>query len=551
MQPGTAKYNTASKTFSNRFDLNFIPGIRPGEGLFLLFIFAASVLVRILIMGSAPAYAGTADAGTWAALAREIRDNGFLIPASNALHYPGSAWVYPPVIPYLIALISLVTGENGMTLFYVVGSLGVIIQSLTVIPVYMAVRKIFGVQPAVISVFIFIAFPPMLYLLTWSALPQITAFFLLSLILWQFASMERNETADRKAYAFLAFLSFLLVFVHDITAFLYLLLTAVFVLFLLFRKWREKAGNERMIKASLTGFIATLAGILIWYTPRIGWLLETGSISSRNGFLASASSIFHTNLLNLAQPLAIPYSYYGLSLILLPLFLFFLVIHYIRFRDNSRNHVVLFGLTLFVVQIASLPFPVFFIRISYFLSFFYVYIAANGVYRFSYPALKGRSEEISRKLRKAARAFGIFVVVFIALYSAWGLAFEHTAHTYYLSNGDQGPGEVISAAGWISSNVNATSVVAAYGYAGFFIQGYSGNPVITNVNSSLLTQYTEVNESRAAGVIVNNPLLNTSETMNYIHQYGVSIVVTNLTSEQVPGFYTLLFSDVHIFVYGV
>lgn len=551
METGSTRYSTVTNRFSTESGFQVLSKIQSGESLFLLLMFTAAILIRILVMSSQPAYAGTADAGTWAALAREIRDNGFIIPATNAIHYPGSRWVYPPVIPYLLALVSLFTGVNGMGLFYSVAALEIFLQSITVIPVYLAVRRLFGVQPAVISSAMFIAFPPMLYLITWSALPQITAFLVLSLVILEFSRIQMEGISSRKEYVIISFLSFSIVFIHDVSAFLYAAMLIGSIIFYAISDRLNRSDRYRLLtKASLIGFVSTLAGMLIWYLPRLQWISETGSIST-TGSLTSISGFLYTDLLNLAQPLAAPHYVYGLSLVLIPLSLLFIILHFSRFSRGKISAVLLFSLVTMILFLLSAPFPLFFIRISYFLTFLYLYFAAYVVYRFMYPRIPDGDSVPNEKMKKAAKAFGIFFVAFLVLYSAWGVTFEYSAHSYYLSNGKQSPDDIISAAEWISGNINQSSVIAASGYTGYFIMGYSGNPVLTSINSTELTQFIELNESRDAGILVNSPLLNLTQTVNIIQEYGISLVVTDLSSTQVPNFYDQLYSSGGIFIYRV
>lgn len=524
-------------------------GMNHRELIFIFLMFIAAVLIRLLAVSSQPSFAGTGDSGSWIALAREIRTNNFIIPAANSIHYPGSDWVYPPVVPYLLAVVSLAVGQNGMGMAYAVAAAAIMLQSLTLFPVYGVVRKLYGAGSAAIAAAIFVAYPPMIYLITWSALPQITAFFIIALVIWLLSSVQKESRAGIRTYAVMFVLSFLLVLVHDLSAFVYILCILSALLYFTITGRRKGADyNGSLVGVLATGLVASVSAVLLWYIPRLQWLSEFSSISARTA-PAALFQILRTDVLNLASPLAVPNFVFLFSSVFIPLFAFFIIDSYAGHRKGEKTPVLIFGIVLFAVTLFSIPFSIIFVRLSYFLLFLYAFIAPFTIYRFMYPSRGNSGGALSRKVRTAARVFGIFVIVFIVMYSAWGVTYEYNAHTYYLSNGDQGPGELTGVTEWISRNVNQDSVIAASGSIGFLIMGYAGNPVINNVSRTMLTQFVEVRESNAAGVLVNNPLRNETSTLKLIHEYNVSYVVTGLSSSEVPVFYYLSYSTESIFVY--
>lgn len=523
---------------------------RISESILLISVIIASFLVRLYILSSSPSFSGTADAGSWAALAREIRGNSFLIPSINTIHYPGSSWIYPPVIPYLLALISLITGENGLSLSYGVGMLMIIFQVATLLPIYFTVKRYFGVESAAISSLIFVAFPPFLYLITWSALPQITAFLVLSLIIWKFSLIQTETGYQRRSLVVISILSFLIVFIHDLTVFVYLYMLFVSIIyFLISDRWNGTKENRNLVLTMSVALISSIAGIAIWYGTRVNWLMQTLSIAGSS--TGSLSSILSETMVNLAQPLAVPYYIYWISLLLLPLSFVLITLHFTKFSKKDRNVMLLFSYATLALTLIAFPFPMYFIRLTYFLTFLYLFFAPYVVYMFIQPLRKEKRKEISRAVKSGAGAFAVFLVIFVVLYSSWSVAFSYTAHSYYLSSGTSGPGDIVNAGEWIQSNVNSSDTIAADGYTGFFIMGYTGNPVIDHINSSMLTQLSEVNESNAAYVLTENPGGNINNTIQVIRDYNVSYVVTNLTSSQVPGFYFLVYSYGGIDIYRI
>ncbi len=519
----------------------------------MLFLFAAFVIslsVRILSISSFPFLVSPADGGTWVAFAREITANGFSIPSVNTIHYPGSPWIYPPAIPYAIAVVSAVTGSSGFTLFYVVSAFETVFQSLIIFPLYFTVRKVWGTGSAAVSVVMFTGFPPLLYLLTWSAVTQVSGFLMLALVLFLFSDTFMESGRVRRNTISAIAISFALVFVHDLTAFVFIFATLASTLYYVLKNHGSgTAAAARMIRISLASFLSSAAGFVIWYIPRLSWLSETGSISVTHGSLSSVYEFVTVDLLNLSQPLAVPHFIYYLSFLLLPVSAYFIYLNIRSRQEKIQNPVTVFSVSALAVTLLSIPFPVIFARLAYFLALMYLFFVPAQLVRLLSSRLSTKSEK--RNYRKYRQAAGILVAVFIILYSVWGMAFAYSAHSYYVNGSSENGSETVAAVQWISANVNSTSVVAANSYTGFLIMGFSGNPVIDGQNLSYVTQYSEANQSRAATVLVDSPLSNISLTQRLIGEYNVSVVVTSLDGSHVPSFYTYAYGGPSVFVYFV
>lgn len=524
---------------------NILVAVERHGSLFLFSLFLLSLLLRFIVLSSFPSFIPTSDSGQWIALSREIRQSSLLIPATNSIHYPGSLWIYPPVVPYLLALISFTAGNSGLGMFYVTGSLIVIFESLIIFPLYYAVKTISGFRSAILSSSIFVGFPPFLYLISWTALPQIVAFLVLSCIIYVLSVISDRGTSTRKQVIVVSLLSFLLVFVHDLTAFVYAMTMFVLTAIYGFTGKEENPRRSALLKIFVISLIWTLIGLLIWYIPRLEWISQFTTLTSSSGVSGNLFSVIKQDAIGLSQPLAIYNMFSYASIILFILYILFVYLLVVRYR-LKKSPILTISIVFLAVVVIAIPFTILFVRLSYFILFMYIFIASVAV-----PKLLSRNTDSSRRNVNAKRIFAVLMIVFIVLYSAWGVIFSYHAHSYYLSNSFNDQEQSLDAAKWIYMNVNHNDVIAASGGLGVFIMGYSGNPVIDYQNASFLSQSSEVNESNCAYVLIYNPLGETSNTMKIISYYNVSIVISNLGSSEVPLFYSLLYNSGNISIYSV
>lgn len=543
--PGAKSDN--SKPYGGPFSL-----IQRNRWKFIASVVTAAIAVRLIVAASSPSFVATGDSGSWVALAREIYGNSFLIPGTNSIHYPGSLWVYPPVVPYLIAVLSTVTGSEGLTLFYAVTGLSILIGGFTVIPLYLAVEKLYGHRAAVLSAFMYPAFPPLLYLLSWSALPQIAGFLVITIILYELSTVYSGGGSLGKSALIVSFLSFVLIFIHDLGAIFYLAAGIVLSLyFLIAGHIRDSRNYHDTGLVSAAGFFSASVAFLIWYIPRLSWLSETGSISSASGTIGTLSEFVRIDLFNLSQPLSVPYPIYYLSILVIVASALFIFLYFHRRVNHGADPVIVFSVIMLLIVVIAIPFPVFFVRSSYFLSLMYLFFAPAILARYIFTGRKSTGTTTLVRSADARKVISVLVIVFIILYSSWGIMFNYSSHTYYATQDHGTPSDVISTAEWIGANVNHDAVIATYGDIGTFIMGFSGNPVIAYQNLSFLTQFAEVNESVASGVLVAHPLINVSQTLSLISEYNVSVVISSLGPGEVPGFYHFVYGEEPLYVYEI
>lgn len=513
--------------------------------MYLVSLFFLSLLLRFIVLASFPSFMPTSDSGQWIALAREIRQSSFLIPTTNSIHYPGSAWIYPPVIPYLLALISLAVGNSGPGLFYAVGILIVLFESLIIFPLYYAVKVISGFRSAILASGIFVGFPPFLYLISWTALPQIVAFLILSCIIYVMCVISDTAIATRRQIIVVSLLSFLLVFVHDLTAFVYAITLLVLIALYGFSKKEGNPSKSPLLRVHVISVIWTLIGLVIWYAPRIEWIRQFTTLTSSNGVSNNIFTVIKQDAIGLSQPLAIYNMFSYASIILFVLYIFFIYLLVVKYR-HEKSPVLSIGIVFLAVVVVALPFTVLFVRLSYFILLMYIFLASLVM-----PRLLKRNASSTRRKIKVKLVFTILMVLFIILYSTWGVIFSYHAHSYYMSDSFNDQEQSLTAAKWIYNNVNHNDVIAASGSLGVFIMGYSGNPVIDYQNASFLSQSSELNESNSAYVLIYKPTVDPTHTMEIISDYNVSIVISNLQSGAVPSFYNMLYTSGNISIYSV
>lgn len=518
--------------------------------IILLFV---AVLARVIIFLGSPLFVSTSDSGSWISFALEIDKNHLLIPANNVINYPGSTYVYAPVVPYLLSFIMKITGIHGIAPFYAITVLEITIGSLTIIPVYLITRERLGVKPALFSGSVYASFSPFLYLISFSALPQEAGFLLM---LWTVYFLERTHTSGRlKIYTVstLFLLSFALNFLHDLTAFFFLLVISLYLLYMLARKILFHERWRGLTNGPLWSFLGSLSGFLLWYAPRFRWLIQ--GISFYGGRTGTVSLLYTitADLGDLSQPLGIPafLSFISPIFFILSIPLIIITLHY--HEERTRPAAFFFIASLFI-DLASMPFPVIFSRLSYFLALFYAVFSGYIVTLLNHRGdinIGGRVKWILTLMIRRKGSIYRIVVLFIILYSIWGVVFSYYAHTYYLSENDTSFSDICGISEFILLHERRNDVIAADGGTGYFIMGYTGNPVIDYVNQSFLTQDIQINESKAALILTEEPYLNTTLTSAVMEEYNVSLVITTHALTHIPAFYRELYQYGDLILYSV
>ena len=523
------------------------------KGLFIISLIIA-LLSRTIIFLSSPFMVSTSDSGSWISFAIEIHQAGMIAPHLNTINYPGSEYIYPPVIPFILMLIYQITGSHGLSPFYIITILEILVGGISVVPVFLMAKEKFGSNAALFSSIVYGLFSPFLYLISFSGLPQEAGFLIILCIVYLMERTLSNSYNSKSLFFSLFLLSFILNFIHDLSAFFFLAAVLFYFLYTIFSSVFGNTHNRMMVYVSFTSLLGSLSGFLVWYLPRIRWIVQGISIYGSSANISSASSILISDLKNLAQPVAIP-TFMGYLSVIFPLLALFLLVLSIRSeRGTIMSPLTFFLFMSFILTVISAPFPVIFVRLSYFLALFYSVssgIVVAILFNESSTQYYGRLSSFMRIVRKERKKVLKLIMVFIILYSVWGIAFSYTAHTYYLSENHSDFSAVKNVSQWILTNEGREKVIAASQGTGYFIMGYTGNPVIDYVNQGLLSQSTEINESIAAHMITACPLANTLATFSLIEKYNVSLAVTYLNKSAVPGFYSLMYTYGNLRVYSV
>ena len=143
----------------------------------------------------------------------------------------------------------------------------------------------------------------------------------------------------------------------------------------------------------------------------------------------------------------------------------------------------------------------------------------------------------------------VAVVLIIALYLSFSVTLNSTAHSYYADGGGTGNTftQNVILSEWIGAHDNG-GAVAAPQQIGFMIMAYAKVPVLVSENSSLLTQQTEVLESKAASQLINLPT-NYSLVMELSSEYSIRYVVSN--SHNSSNIFKPVFSNSFYTVYRI
>ena len=267
-----------------------------------------SLFARLLILFLRQPYFFGGDLYTYAVFAHEIRDNSFLIPMTNSLHYPGSGWIFPPLVPYIAALMD--TGGT-QTFLYSLTALEILVSSLTAIPIVKFTEKLFGSKTAMISGILYATFPGFVYLCLWGDLAQIMALFFFAVLLNTLHSTV--TTGSRRSALYGALLTAIIGLTHDLTFFITVLFEIVLLLYIAVSSTRKESRVPRSISSlSITLFAGSVIGS-IWYVIHIEWLkgLFNPGYLSQTGSIVLALNSFETAL---STELAVPYGYYYSSL---------------------------------------------------------------------------------------------------------------------------------------------------------------------------------------------------------------------------------------------
>ncbi|MCL4451391.1 MAG: hypothetical protein M1327_02030 [Candidatus Thermoplasmatota archaeon] len=241
----------------------------------------------------------TGDAGQFASFVREFQLNGGLVPATNVLYYPGSTYIYPPLIFLGISAFNLMLG-HFLTLpvsasLYELFYLAIIISSIQALFLAFYFRKFQNRVEFLLAAGMLVLFDASLYEMSWGGYPDIIATFFLIVMLYFID--KRSENKRWLLYASVLFI--VIAYTHDLTYFYALLVVACIIIFDLLR---------RNFRSALMVFMLLIVGGVagsIWWIPRIHFVLGAATITMATG-TGLFTEVGNTAVLFQAVPFMIP-----------------------------------------------------------------------------------------------------------------------------------------------------------------------------------------------------------------------------------------------------
>lgn len=499
------------------------------------FLAAAALRIVVLFMRSPNFFGG--DLYTYAVFAHEVRINSFQLPQTNTLHFPGSPWIFPPLVPFLAALFYW---GNVVSLLHALTWLEIVLSSLTVIPLVHLSRKIFGRNTALLAGLIYATFPGFVYLCLWGDLAQITSFLVFSVLLVQLHSVVTKGNLKSVVYASL--LTILIGFTHDLTFFITIFMEFVLLLYVLISRTREKEQPRTTIYAMLGLFIIGVAVGGIWYFIHYTWVM--GMFSGSGGGLSrypSFSAAYSSLVLALATQDSVPYGYYAYSLVFF--LLLAIAVIYVHHSLKGRKIFILDALALgsIIPMILASQDQVLVSRLLYFLYLPYALFGAS----FLYFVLSSTTGSRTRKVLLNAAKF--LAVLSIALYLSFSVVENSAAHVYYVTGPNSSFDSAQDVSTWLDVHVSGNETVAAPQSVGFALMALGNLPVLVSENESLLSQPSERDQSIAATVLIYDSF-NESAVEHYSSLYNIEYIVSNATAY--PVYYSLEYTSGNLSVFA-
>jgi asparagine N-glycosylation enzyme membrane subunit Stt3 len=533
-------------------------------GLIIALSLILSVLTSLFVISSRPFFQGTGDTSTYVSLSREIIENGLMIPQTNAIHYPGSVWVYPPVVPYIGALLMSITGSGGWTPYLVFGLLGSVIFSATAVPIYFLVRELYGKEIGLIASLIYPFFLPSLYILSWGGYPQLLGFLLLAMILYLLVRSERDNRNWLRYSVYSGLFLGLLALSHDLTFVVVYASVIILIVFRLITGIITRSGNKRTVLAPIVLLIISSAFGLYWYLPRLWWVKDSAIPTSSPVFLkysvGIASSpgimeIFHSDISGIQQPL-------GPISLLAPIFSLYavlLIYLLVKMRNEIKGNratdsiylILVFTLILSLVELND---PVLFVRLFYFVILMGFVLSMKPLYYgFRLLIKKASSIHLHSGGISAGRLAGYALVFLIVINAVSGVPFNYISHTYYGSvSGSVGTdSQSIGLLNFIHSNISPDSGIAAPVPIAFYVMGFDGNPVIAYQPSNYLTQPVEWEENYAAYILIYHSSQNVSYTNSLIREYNISYILIPTHTQGIDSSYLMVYMTQFFILYKV
>ncbi len=459
----------------------------------LLLVLLCSVVFRIAIFY--PRFFPNVDAAEFATFVREISMNSGMVPHSNAIYFPGSRYIYPPLLFLFtyyvdIPVRALLPGNNFVGIYTL---LAIAIASGAVMNyvIYRNVAKDDSSYSKILAFTVPVFFGVDIYALTWGGFPYIvdSMFFVLLLFLLD------KETWKSRDYAYAVLLSVAIPLTHDLTWFVMAGSMLVIIIFNAIKR------RNIMVRRSLLVLSVTAAVGLAWWLPRLNFLLGVISLNQASG--AGILSPVGSGALTVA--LAVPYAIPIIFLVLLELLG--------SLKAGRLEKVDSFTLVLATTG-AGLVFllkdPVLTARIVLYSYTMLMIIVLKNIHTvLPLKDIKFRGKEI----RKAAKAAAILFVV-IGIPSQF---FIGTVSSGYYSSGgfsyDQG---LVS---WASENVHNGTIAAPE--IGNYISAVAGSQVI--IYSGFLVGTHQIEQRNAVIQLLLHP--DNQSTQFNVSKYNIRYLV--------------------------
>lgn len=538
--------------------------VSENERLVIALTFTISLITSMIVLSSRPFLQGTGDTSTYVSLSREIIANGLIIPQINTIHYPGSVWVYPPIFPYMGALLISLTKAQGWDQYIVLGFVGSLIFSLTSIPVYLLLREMYGNFVSFLGAIMYPFFLPSLYILSWGGYPQLLGFLLTSIIIYYFIKADQKGKSRIRYAIYSGFALGILALSHDLTFVLIFVSVIILIIYRLIIRLMTGAASKQSIKVPLIAILISSAFGAYWYAPRIWWVKDSAFPTSSSAFLKYSVGItsspgimqdLSSDIFSLQQPLG-PISMFVIIFALYIVLLFFLIFKMNgELRHNGKiDFVYIIMLIALVISLIEFKDPVLFVRLFYFVLFTGFILVIKPLYYGVKDLMKSSTgiRQFSREIT-VRRVAGYAVILLVLFNAVIGLSFNYESHTFYGSDTGSASLDVQSMGilNFVHKNLSDQAVIAAPVPLAFDVMGYAGNPVLAFQPSNYLTQPVEWEENYAAYIMIYQSSQNVSYTHSLIHEYNVSYVIVPAHTQGIDPSYTVIYVSQYFILFRV
>lgn len=486
-----------------------------------LVIFAAALAVRLLIFY--PTFIQGGDLGQFATFVREIHIYGG-VPAVNTLYFPGTTFIYPPLLFSLINSINALF-HPAFEPYLVMRELLVVaavVSSVTASVIYAISHKDGkSLRNAVIGVTA-VFFMPDLYALSWGGDPFVLGEMLLILSLY-FLSKRSETSLGWVLFTSLTLL--LLALSHDLTWFYSMFAFLILLIYDLTKK------SFRIVAMEIVPFLSSLIAGLIWWVPRLRFVYDAFFVTESSGYgsyipLSSASTYLVVFIPFAVSVVAIAF--------------------YTLYRSNVKLTKIRWD-PFITALMASMIFVIFIFksptlggRIMYYTIILGTIVVLRLFSKTSGPILSKMPAEKRRGYTKHLPLVILLLVVLVAIPFQAVIATGSVSH--YKTGYYQYDPALLQ---WGESHLSNGTVVAPN--IGNYISSVDGVPVI--VYGNFLVGGTQIDLRNAATYIVMNPGNQTA--VNYLQQYHIKYVVVTTSfmnehsaSNYFPAdHYTKVFSD--------